>query len=73
MKYREFLKDKILQIVFLVFSVITIEIFLLAYRVDNFIRIYIQTKDGWMSNIGKKKLLINKLKMSFQFWIQNFS
>ena len=41
MKFRDFLKDKLLQIVLLLFAIITIEIFLLAYRVDNFIRLYI--------------------------------
>ena len=41
MKLGEFLKDKILQICLIVFSIITIEIFLLIYPHDNFIRIYI--------------------------------
>lgn len=59
MKYREFLKDKILQIVLLMFAVITIEIFLLAYRVDNFIRIYIFISIMGMYLVG---LLIEYLK-----------
>ena len=41
MKFTKFLKDKVIPICLLIFAIITIEIFLLAYRVDNFIRIYI--------------------------------
>ena len=41
MKFTKFLKDKVISICLLIFAIITIEIFLLAYRVDNFIRIYI--------------------------------
>ena len=41
MKFTCFIKEKILQISLIIFSIITIEIFLLAYRVDNFIRFYI--------------------------------
>ncbi len=41
MKFTDFIKDKILQISLLIFGVITIEIFLLAYKIDNFIKIYI--------------------------------
>ena len=41
MKLNDFLKDKLLQIILLIFTIATIEIFLLAYKVDNFIMIYI--------------------------------
>ncbi len=36
-----FLKDKLIQIILILFSIVTIEIFLLAYHVDMFIKIYI--------------------------------
>ena len=41
MRISEFLKDRLWQIVLLLFAIITIEIFLLTYKVNNFIRIYI--------------------------------
>lgn len=41
MNLRDFIKEKLLITVLLFFSIITIEIFLLAYHVGNFIRIYI--------------------------------
>ena len=41
MKFSSFLKDKIIQIFLLIFAISTIEIFLLAYHVGNFIKIYI--------------------------------
>ncbi len=41
MKFTEFLKDKMLQIILIIFGLITIEIFLLAYHIGNFIKIYI--------------------------------
>ena len=43
MKLSSFLKNKSLQICLILFALITIEIFLLAYPVDNFIKIYIPT------------------------------
>ncbi len=41
MRFSQFLKDKILQISLIMFAIITIEIFLLAYPLENFIKIYI--------------------------------
>ena len=41
MKFSSFLKDKIIQIFLIIFAIATIEIFLLAYHVGNFIKIYI--------------------------------
>lgn len=41
MKFSSFLKDKILQISLILFGIITIEIFLLAYPFDNFLKVYI--------------------------------
>lgn len=41
MKFNDFIKEKILTIILLFVAIVTIEIFLLAYSVDNFIKIYI--------------------------------
>ena len=41
MKFREFIKDKILAISMQIFILLTIEIFLLIYPVGQFIKIYI--------------------------------
>ena len=41
MNFKSFIKEKILTISLLVFALITIEIFLMAYPVGNFIKIYI--------------------------------
>lgn len=41
MKFKDFLKDKIITIILLIFAITTIEIFLLAYQTTNFIKIYI--------------------------------
>ena len=41
MKFIDFIKEKVLTILLLTFALITIEIFLMAYAVDNFIKIYI--------------------------------
>lgn len=41
MKFRDFIKEKILTFSLLLFGIVTIEIFLLAYQVGNFIKIYI--------------------------------
>lgn len=41
MKFTNFIKDKILTTSLIIFVLATIEIFLLAYKVDNFIRLYI--------------------------------
>ena len=41
MKFENFLKDKFVSLVLLIFSITTIEIFLLSYKVDSFIKIYI--------------------------------
>ena len=41
MKFSSFMKDKILQISLIIFGIITIEIFLMAYKLGNFIKIYI--------------------------------
>lgn len=41
MKFLSFIKEKVLTILLLTFAIITIEIFLMAYVVDNFIKIYI--------------------------------
>lgn len=41
MKFKEFLKDKFLMIILLLFILITIEIFLIPYNFGRFIKIYI--------------------------------
>ena len=41
MTFCSFLRDKILQITLISFGIITIEIFLLTYPYDNFIKVYI--------------------------------
>ena len=41
MTFYSFLRDKILQITLISFGIITIEIFLICYPYDNFIKIYI--------------------------------
>ena len=41
MRFKDFIKEKLLIITLLFFGIVTIEIFLLAYQVDNFIKIYI--------------------------------
>lgn len=43
MNLKEFIKDKILTIILLVFAIITIEIFLIPYENITFIKIYIPT------------------------------
>ena len=43
MIFKEFLKDKVLQISLLIFGLLTIEIFLMAYPISIFIKIYIPT------------------------------
>lgn len=41
MRFKVFIKEKLLIITLLFFGIVTIEIFLLAYQVDSFIKIYI--------------------------------
>lgn len=41
MKFLSFLKEKIVQLLLLVFAIVTIEIFLMIYSFDGFIKIYI--------------------------------
>ena len=41
MKFSSFIKDKLLQLSLIIFGIITIEIFLIAYLNNNFIKIYI--------------------------------
>ena len=41
MKFRKFIKDKLITTILIIFSLLTIEIFLLAYPVGTFIKIYI--------------------------------
>ena len=41
MNFFDFLKDKILQIILIIFGLITIEIFLMIYPIGNFLKIYI--------------------------------
>lgn len=41
MKLKEFLKDKLLMIILLLFIIVTIEIFLIPYNLGKFIKIYI--------------------------------
>lgn len=41
MRFKLFLKEKIITILFLIFAITTIEIFLIAYRVGLFIKIYV--------------------------------
>ena len=44
MNFKSFLKDKILQISLILFGIITIEIFLLAYSINVFIKIFHKEK-----------------------------
>ncbi len=41
MSLKSFIKDKVLTIILLLFGIVTIEIFLLAYPFGNFIKLYI--------------------------------
>ncbi len=41
MKFKDFIKDKMITIILLFFGIVTIEIFLMAYPYGNFIKIYI--------------------------------
>lgn len=41
MKFKYFVKDKMITIILLLFGIVTIEIFLMAYPYGNFIKIYI--------------------------------
>ena len=41
MKFKNFFKDKIITTMLLLFAILAIEIFLIAYPIANFIRIYI--------------------------------
>jgi len=41
MNFKEFIKEKLITILLLLFGIATIEIFLVAYKVGNFIRVYI--------------------------------
>ncbi len=41
MKFTSFLRDKLMQITFIIFALVTIEIFLMAYPFGDFIKVYI--------------------------------
>ena len=41
MNFKSFLKDKLTQILLILFAIITIEIFLMSYPYGHFIKIYI--------------------------------
>ncbi len=41
MEFKKFIKEKLLTIILIIFSLITIEIFFMAYPVGNFIKIYV--------------------------------
>ena len=41
MKFKEFIKEKIINILLLLFVILTIEVFLIIYPIATFIRIYI--------------------------------
>ncbi len=41
MKWKDFMKEKLIEIFLIIFALITIEIFLMAYPYGNFIKIYI--------------------------------
>ena len=68
MRFKDFIKEKLLIITLLFFGIVTIEIFLLAYQVDNFIKIYIPITILGLYFIAllyeyfKKKNFYNKLQ-----------
>lgn len=43
MKFKEFLKDKVLMLILLIFGIVSIEIFLIPYSFGKFVKIYIPT------------------------------
>lgn len=66
MNFKSFIKEKLLTISLLIFGLITIEIFLMAYQVGNFIKIYIPIVIITLYSVGlfceyfsKKKYYIN--------------
>lgn len=52
MRFRDFIKDKLLTITLIIFSLATIEIFLMAYPFGNFIKIYILLSIIFFGAIG---------------------
>lgn len=52
MRFRDFIKDKLLTITLIIFSLATIEIFLMAYPFGNFIKIYIPISIIFFGLIG---------------------
>ena len=52
MKFRDFIKGKLLTITLIIFSLATIEIFLMAYSFGNFIKIYIPLSIIFLGTIG---------------------
>lgn len=54
MRLKDFIKDKLLTIILLIFGIITIEVFLLVYPFGNFIKVYIPIiiLGGYLIGIG---------------------
>ena len=69
MKFKKFIKDKLITTILIIFSLLTIEIFLLAYPVGTFIKIYIPLAILTMYFIGIlieyliKKIIIQNFKI----------
>lgn len=68
MRFKDFIKEKLLMTTLLLFGIATIEIFLLAYPIDNFIKIYIPVVIlvlyfiAIMYEYSEKKSFYNKLQ-----------
>ena len=68
MKLQEFIKDKIIYIILLLFGITTIEIFLIPYNIENFIKLYIIIAIIILYSIGltieyiRKRSYYNNLK-----------
>ena len=68
MKFKDFIKDKLITIVLLLLGILTIEIFLLVYSFGNFLKIYIPIVIFLLYFIGilyeyfSKKVFYNKLE-----------
>ena len=72
MTFKEFIKEKLLTIFLLIFGIMTIEIFLMAYEIGNFLKIYIPIVVllsyfiGILYEFIKKKLYYNYLNNIMQ-------
>ncbi len=62
MKFRDFIKEKLVTVFLVIFALTTIEIFLMAYPYGNFIKIYIPLTIWLLYFIGLMTEYLNKKK-----------